>query len=69
MTALQHLQDLQDEGQIAAVGLCNFDTIHTDEICAQLGPNFIVSNQVQVRTASSSSTATYHCPHRLVLFN
>jgi len=47
LTALQHLQDLQDEGQIAAVGLCNFDTIHTDEICTQLGPNFIVSNQVQ----------------------
>jgi len=29
------------------VGLCNFDAIHADEICTQLGPGFIVSNQVQ----------------------
>jgi len=47
LTALQHLHDLQDEGKIAAVGLVNFDAIRTDEICTQLGPGFIVSNQVQ----------------------
>lgn len=61
LTALQHLQDLQDEGQIADVGLCNFDTIHTDEICTQLGPNFIVSNQVQV--SSCYPPDWLHCPH------
>ncbi|KAG1831696.1 NADP-dependent oxidoreductase domain-containing protein [Suillus subluteus] len=44
---LQILQDLQNEGLISAVGLCNFDAIRTDEICTQLGPGFIVSNQVQ----------------------
>jgi len=49
LTALQHLHDLQDEGKIATVGLCNFDTIRTDEICTQLGPGFIVSNQIQAR--------------------
>jgi aryl-alcohol dehydrogenase-like predicted oxidoreductase len=47
LTALQHLHDLQDEGKIGAVGLCNFDTIRTDEICTQLGPGIIVSNQIQ----------------------
>lgn len=47
LTALQHLHNLQDEGKIAAVGLVNFDTIRTDEICTQLGPGYIVSNQVQ----------------------
>jgi aryl-alcohol dehydrogenase-like predicted oxidoreductase len=47
LTALQVLQDLQHEGVISAVGLCNFDAIRTDEICTQLGPGFIVSNQVQ----------------------
>lgn len=36
------------EGVISAIGLCNFDTIRTDEICTQLGPGAIVSNQVQV---------------------
>lgn len=39
------------EGKIAAIGLCNFDAIHTDEICTELGPNAIVSNQVQVRVS------------------
>lgn len=51
MTALQHLQSLQAEGKIATIGLCNFDAIHTDEICASLGPGSIVSNQIQVCTA------------------
>ncbi|KAF9462857.1 NADP-dependent oxidoreductase domain-containing protein [Collybia nuda] len=47
LTALDILQDLKSEGLISAVGLCNFDTIRTDEICTQLGPGAIVSNQVQ----------------------
>ena len=49
LTALSHLCDLKKEGLISAIGLCNFDTIRTDEICTQLGPGAIVSNQVQVR--------------------
>ncbi|KZT21740.1 Aldo/keto reductase [Neolentinus lepideus HHB14362 ss-1] len=47
ITALRHLQDLQQEGLITAIGLCNFDSIRSDEICTQLGPGSIVSNQVQ----------------------
>ncbi|EPQ55540.1 Aldo/keto reductase [Gloeophyllum trabeum ATCC 11539] len=47
MTALRHLQDLQREGLICAIGLCNFDSIRSDEICTQLGPGSIMSNQVQ----------------------
>ncbi|KAH7924131.1 Aldo keto reductase [Leucogyrophana mollusca] len=47
LTALQILQDLQAEGLIKAVGLCNFDAKRTGQICTQLGPGFIVSNQVQ----------------------
>ena len=50
LVALRHLQDLQEEGKITNIGLCNFDAIHTDEICTELGPGSIVSNQVQVRT-------------------
>lgn len=46
MKALRHLQDLQQEGLITTLGLCNFDTIRTDEICTQLGPGSIVTNQV-----------------------
>ena len=48
MKALRHLQDLQQEGLITSLGLCNFDTIRTDEICTQLGPGSIVTNQVPV---------------------
>lgn len=48
LTALRHMQDLQREGKIVAIGLCNFDAIRTDEICTELGPGAIVSNQVQV---------------------
>lgn len=48
ITALNHLLDLKMEGTISAIGLCNFDTIRTDEICTELGPGAIVSNQVQV---------------------
>ncbi|KAI0958237.1 hypothetical protein AcV7_004110 [Taiwanofungus camphoratus] len=47
ITALRHLQDIQKEGKIATIGLCNFDAIRTDEICTELGPGAIVSNQVQ----------------------
>ena len=43
------------EGAISAIGLCNFDTIRTDEICTQLGPGAIVSNQVQVEFSSPFS--------------
>ncbi|THH15439.1 hypothetical protein EW146_g5040 [Bondarzewia mesenterica] len=49
MKALRHLQDLQSEGLITTLGLCNFDAIRTDEICTQLGPGSIVTNQVPVR--------------------
>jgi len=45
--ALQHLQDLQREGLISALGLCNFDHKRMDEICTTLGPRSIVSNQIQ----------------------
>lgn len=48
MTTLRYLQDMQREGHIRALGLVNFDAVHTDEICTQLGPGSIVSNQVQV---------------------
>ncbi|TEB20158.1 hypothetical protein FA13DRAFT_1718049 [Coprinellus micaceus] len=49
LTVLSHLNELRKEGHIRAIGLCNFDTIHTDGICTQLGPGVmvIVSNQVQ----------------------
>ena len=46
------MRDLQLEGRIKALGLCNFDAIRTDEICTQLGPDAIVSNQVQVRLSA-----------------
>ncbi|KAI3615266.1 aldo keto reductase [Moniliophthora roreri] len=47
MKALENLHQLKEEGLITELGLCNFDTIRTDEICTQLGPGVIVSNQVQ----------------------
>ncbi|KXN89078.1 Protein tas [Leucoagaricus sp. SymC.cos] len=47
LDALHHLQTCQREGYIAYIGLCNFDTKRTDEICTLLGPGAIVSNQVQ----------------------
>jgi len=50
MSSLQHLADLKEEGHISAIGLCNFDTVHTDEICTRLGSGVVVSNQVQVST-------------------
>lgn len=48
MSALEILQQLQEENLILTLGLCNFDAKHMDEICTTLGPNSIVSNQVQV---------------------
>lgn len=63
MTALRHLQDLQAEGKIINIGLCNFDTIRTDEICTSLGPGSIVSNQIQVRSQAAfdrSCELTWH---------
>jgi aryl-alcohol dehydrogenase-like predicted oxidoreductase len=47
LIALDYLCELKDEGLITSIGLCNVDTIRTDEICTQLGPGAIVSNQVQ----------------------
>ncbi|KAH7879578.1 NADP-dependent oxidoreductase domain-containing protein [Lentinula edodes] len=47
LRALEILEGLQADGLISALGLCNFDSIRTDEICTQLGPGVISSNQVQ----------------------
>jgi len=47
MVALQHLNDMRKEGLITTLGLCNFDSSHTDAICTSLGEGAIVSNQVQ----------------------
>ncbi|KAI0365638.1 Aldo/keto reductase [Pilatotrama ljubarskyi] len=47
LAALHHLQDLQREGRIVLIGLCNFDSIRMHEICEELGPGGVVSNQVQ----------------------
>ncbi|KAE9410288.1 Aldo/keto reductase [Gymnopus androsaceus JB14] len=47
LKALEILQSLKTKGWISALGLCNFDSIRTDEICTQLGPGVISSNQVQ----------------------
>jgi hypothetical protein len=47
--AFRHLRDIQSEGLISTLGLCNFDSIRADEICTDLGKGVIVSNQVQVR--------------------
>ncbi|KAJ6479578.1 NADP-dependent oxidoreductase domain-containing protein [Mycena sanguinolenta] len=42
---IEILAQLKTQGVIAAIGLCNFDTRHTDEICARF-PGTIVSNQI-----------------------
>ncbi|KAI0743863.1 Aldo/keto reductase [Daedaleopsis nitida] len=47
LTALHHLSDLRQEGKISLIGLCNFDTARMNEICEELGPGVVVSNQVQ----------------------
>jgi aryl-alcohol dehydrogenase-like predicted oxidoreductase len=55
MTSLRYLQDMQRDGHIRALGLVNFDAVRTDEICTQLGPGSIVSNQVQVCVHTSAA--------------
>ncbi|KAI0820528.1 Aldo/keto reductase [Trametes gibbosa] len=47
LIALQYLLQLRSQGKIRQIGLCNFDTRRTDEVCTVLGPGCIVSNQVQ----------------------
>ncbi|GJJ13970.1 hypothetical protein Clacol_008227 [Clathrus columnatus] len=51
IVALRYLQSLQigPNKLINALGLCNFDSARTDEICTALGPGAIVSNQVQIK--------------------
>lgn len=63
--ALQQLQDLQREGLISALGLCNFDAIRMDEICTTLGPRSIVSNQIQVRSDKVSFLPRLPCHDHL----
>ncbi|KAI1787099.1 Aldo/keto reductase [Ganoderma leucocontextum] len=46
ITALQHLARLKAAGKIRDLGLCNFDTKRTEEVCVELGRGYIVSNQV-----------------------
>ena len=48
ITALQYLVQLRQAGKIRNLGLCNFDTKRTEEICVALNPGDIVSNQVAV---------------------
>lgn len=48
MFCLNILRELQQSGLIASIGLCNFDSIRTDEICMKLGPGVVTTNQVQV---------------------
>ncbi|KAJ7894798.1 NADP-dependent oxidoreductase domain-containing protein [Mycena leptocephala] len=43
--AIEILSQLKVQGLIATIGLCNFDAVHTDEICARF-PDTIVSNQI-----------------------
>ncbi|KAJ7511002.1 Aldo keto reductase [Mycena galericulata] len=43
--ALEILVQLQTQGLISAIGLCNFDAVRTEEICVRF-PSVIVSNQV-----------------------
>lgn len=62
MTSLRYLQDMQRDGHIRALGLVNFDAVRTDEICTQLGPGSIVSNQVQVCVHTSAANILCTCP-------
>ncbi|KAJ7798936.1 hypothetical protein B0H14DRAFT_3492109 [Mycena olivaceomarginata] len=39
------ISDLKTEGLIAAIGLCNFDALHTAKICARF-PGIVVSNRI-----------------------
>lgn len=62
ITALQHLHALQNPSNklINALGLCNFDSARTDEICTALGPGVIVSNQIQVLPPACYYQITVH---------
>jgi hypothetical protein len=64
MTSLCYLQDMQRDGHIKALGIVNFDAVRTDEICTQLGPGSIVTNQVQVCFCPSKSPRLHllSCP-------
>lgn len=55
LKALHTLNGLRAAGSISALGLCNFDSVRTDEICTVLGPGSIATNQVQVRLSSLTS--------------
>ncbi|KAJ7281036.1 Aldo keto reductase [Mycena rebaudengoi] len=46
IAALEILCQLQNEGLITAIGLCNFDALRTEEVCTRF-TGLIVSNQVQ----------------------
>ncbi|CDO75151.1 hypothetical protein BN946_scf184590.g8 [Trametes cinnabarina] len=48
LTALQCLFQLRSMGKVRNIGLCDFDTRRTDEICTVLGAGRIVANAVQV---------------------
>ena len=48
ITAIEHLLQLRSIGKIRNLGLCNFDTARTEEICVTFGRDCIVSNQVEV---------------------
>ncbi|KAJ6589448.1 Aldo keto reductase [Mycena capillaripes] len=45
LQAIEILSQLKTQGLISAIGLCNFDAFHTDEICARF-PGTIISNQI-----------------------
>ncbi|KAJ7511030.1 NADP-dependent oxidoreductase domain-containing protein [Mycena galericulata] len=46
LRTVELLAQCQQDGLISALGLCNFDTLRTDEICTRF-PGVVVSNQVQ----------------------
>ena len=50
VTALRHLHALQrtPNNLITALGILNFDSVRTDDILTALGPDVIISNQIQV---------------------
>ncbi|KAI0742242.1 Aldo/keto reductase [Daedaleopsis nitida] len=47
LNAIEHLLSLRSAGKLRNLGLCNFDTARTEEICVTFGAGCIVSNQVQ----------------------
>ena len=69
LIALHHLKELQAEGRIRLLGLCNFDAVRTDEICTRLGPGSIVTNQVQVGTVSFVKLSPLKCESQFSLID